>query len=309
MASTIKIAVVDDCKDEATVLCDGLKLFGYDAVAAYSGEEALRLAETEDIDLMLLDVGLPDIDGYEVCRRLKADPSTSDIPVIFVTARGSSGDVAHGYDLGAVDYIAKPYNIPIVIIHVDAAMRTRQNTPDIVAGPFLLTDPVYTDQLTGLRNRRFLYERLQEEAEKAHRYQYPMSCMMLELEEDGAGASETGPARFEDMLVEVAMALRNSSRAFDILARYDDMQFAAVLPHIQLADAIAYANKIRREVNDTIAGEDMVDARADLSFGIVTSNNGSRPFDADELLGEAMRNLFRAKGGAADRISAHALQS
>ncbi len=307
MNSTIKICVVDDCVDETTVLCEGLKLFGYDAVAVHSGQDALRFVSKEEVHLILLDVGLPDIDGYEVCKRLKSDPASRDIPIIFVTARGSSGDVAHGYDLGAVDYVAKPYNIPIIIIHVDAALRTRQSATDMVAGPFMLTDTIYTDRLTGLRNRRFLYERLQEETEKAHRYQYPVSCLMLEMEEPLQKEAAPAPLVFEDILVEVALAMRNTSRAFDILARYDDMQFAAVLPHTQLKDAVSYANKIKREVADALLDESWVEGAADLSFGIVTCNNGKRPLTADEMIGEAMRNLLRAKGSAPDRISARTL--
>ncbi len=301
---SIKICVVDDCVDEATVLCDGLKMFGYDAVAAYSGSEALECCRNSAVHLVLLDVGLPDIDGYEVCRRLKQDPVTQDIPVIFVTARGSSNDVALGYDLGAVDYIAKPYNLPIVIIHVDAALRTRQGALELVSGPYLLTDPVYTDQLTGLRNRRFLVERLQEEAEKAHRYRYPVSCLMLELDDGLALRSEGDASLSDDALIEIAMALRNSSRTFDILARYDDAQFAAVLPHIRLQDAIAYANKIQQEVDMAAMGDSWGDVEPKLCFGIVTSTDGPRAPSADELLSEAMRHLLRAKSGAPNRISA-----
>lgn len=308
MIPVIKICVVDDCVDEATLLCEGLKLFGYDAVAAHSGEEALQVIAEQEIDLILLDVGLPDIDGYEVCKRLKSAPETRDIPVIFVTARGSSDDVAHGYDLGAVDYVAKPYNLPIIVVHVDAAMRTRQNTTDIVSGPFLLTDPVYTDHLTGLRNRRFLFERLQEETEKAHRYRYPVSCLMLELEDAVSNEALSPEMSFEDMLIEVAIAMRNSSRAFDILARYDDNQFVAVLPHIHLDSAVSYANKIRKEVNESVITDRWDDNQTALSFGIVTCANGNRPPSADELLAEAMRNLFRAKSGSTDRISARALE-
>ena len=308
MIPVIKICVVDDCVDEATLLCEGLKLFGYDAVAAHSGEEALQVIAEQEIDLILLDVGLPDIDGYEVCKQLKSAPETRDIPVIFVTARGSSDDVAHGYDLGAVDYVAKPYNLPIIVVHVDAAMRTRQNTTDIVSGPFLLTDPVYTDHLTGLRNRRFLFERLQEETEKAHRYRYPVSCLMLELEDVVSNDALSPEMSFEDMLIEVAIAMRNSSRAFDILARYDDNQFAAVLPHIHLDSAVSYANKIRKEVNESVITDRWDDNQTALSFGIVTCANGNRPPSADELLAEAMRNLFRAKSGSTNRISARALE-
>jgi len=308
VTTLIKICVVDDCVDEALLLCEGLKLFGYDAVAAHTGMEALQVISEQDIHLILLDVGLPDIEGYDVCARLKADPATRDIPVIFVTARGSSEDVAHGYDLGAVDYVAKPYNLPIIIVHVDAALRTRQSTTDIISGPFLLMDPVYTDQLTGLRNRRFLFERLQEETEKAYRYRYPVSCLMLELEENTPIENKMAELGFEDMLVEVAIAMRNSSRAFDILARYDDNQFAAVLPHIHLDAAVSYANKIKKEVNEALLPSNWDDTEAALSFGIVTCADVARPPSADELIGEAMRNLFRAKSGSGDRISARAIE-
>lgn len=304
-----KICVVDDCVDEATILCDGLKLFGYETVAAYSGAEALDRIRQETIHLVLLDVGLPDLDGYDVCRQLKSDPATADIPVIFVTARGSTRDVAHGYDLGAVDYVAKPYNLPIIVIHVDAALRTHQGRHELLSGPYLLADPVYTDQLTGLRNRRFLYERLQEETEKAHRYRYPMSCMMLELEDAMMLSADAGALPLDDLLVEVAMVLRNSSRTFDILARYDDAQFAAVLPHIKLSDALLYANKIKQVVRQSVSNSLALDLGADLSIGIVSCNSGLRAPSADEILGEAMRNLLIAKSGAPNHISARDLNA
>ena len=304
---TLKIAVVDDCVDEATVLCEGLRLFGYNTVAAYSGSEALELCRTEPIQLVLLDVGLPDIDGYAVCRQLKEDPRTADIPVIFVTARGSSEDVAHGHALGAVDYVAKPYNLPIVIIHVEAALRTRQDFSGMVSGPFLFTDPVYTDQLTGLRNRRFLMERLQEEAEKAHRYKYPLSCLLLDFDEENLDEPGCEETIVDDLLVEVAMALRNSSRGFDILARYDDTQFAAVLPHIHLPNAISYANKIRGEVVGAMRSTASQLHIPNLCFGIVTCNDGQRAPSAEEVLGETLRSLLLAKSGAPNRISARML--
>lgn len=304
----MKICVVDDCLDEASVLCDGLGLFGYESMAVHTGIEALECCRRGDVQLVLLDIGLPDLDGYEVCRQLKADPTTMDIPVIFVTARGSSEDVTRGYRLGAVDYIAKPYNLPIVIIHVDAALRTRQFSPEMLSSPYLLADPVYTDQLTGLKNRRFLIERLQEEAEKAHRYHYPVSCLMLDVDEYIPENSERENHSLDNVLVEVALALRNSSRTFDILARYDDTQFAAILPHISLPDAVCYARKIQHELKAASDSDPWFGNGAHLSFGIVSCHNGRRVPSAEELLGEAMRNLLRAKSGAAERIIARGFE-
>jgi diguanylate cyclase (GGDEF)-like protein len=288
------VGVVDDCVDEVTVLREGLRLHGYEVVSAHTGEEALKLCRDGAADLLLLDVGLPDLNGYEVCRQLKADPATRDIPIIFVTAKGAAEHVAEGYDLGAVDYIAKPYNLPIVMVRVDAAIRTRQVGDYVRSHSELLHDSAYTDELTGLRNRRFLLERLQEEVEKAHRYNYPVSCLVVDVDEVQALDPEMGAAAMDDVLVEVGMMLRSSSRTYDVLARYDGALFAAVLPHAVLDDALSYAKKIHDEAVSTTFAVPAFPTAARLSIGVVSCRNGSAR-GAQEVFGEAMRRLLQAK--------------
>lgn len=306
----ITICIVEDLHDEALVLSEGLQYFDYQTVIAHTGKEALERCRQGGVHLVLLDVGLPDMDGYEVCRQLKADPKTMDIPVIFVTARGDAGDVEHGYALGALDYVAKPYNLPMIVVHVDAALRTRQGSTELVSGPYMLVDPAYTDQLTGLRNRRFLIERLQEESEKAHRYYYHLSCLMLEVEEthlDGLG--DRLP---EELVVEVAMALRKSSRTFDIVARYDEAQFAAVLPHTDMDSAVAYGRKIQRELSRAIAESTCVLTEPRVCMGITTyfrnkesaADENKRPDSAEKFLGASMNKLLIAKNNAPEFIIA-----
>jgi diguanylate cyclase (GGDEF)-like protein len=300
---SLKVCVVDDCKDALSTLCEGLEYFGYQVVPAHSGEEGLRICQTQKVDLVLLDIKLPDIDGHEVCRQLKANLRTRDIPVIFVSGLGSSEDVKLGYELGAVDYVFKPYTLASVMIQVEAALRTRQNISGLVSGPFLITDPVYTDRLTGLRNRKFLMERLQEEAEKACRYHYPLSSLLFDL--DGFSKEvEQSEDKTADLLLEMAIALRNSSRTSDILARYDDTQFAAVLPHTCLPNAIVYANKIRRAMSEVLPLKNNGVISKGLSFGIITSQEAERPPSAEELLSETMRLLLLAKSGAPEHVSA-----
>lgn len=180
----IRICVADDNVDEVTILCESLRLNNYDAIPAYTGEEALRLCKNGEVDLLLLDIGLSDIDGYEVFRRLKSDPTTEDIPVIFVTAKGSAEDVALGHNLGAVDYIIKPYNLPMVLVAVEMALRTL-HTSSYVDSPFeFWNDPAYTDPMTGLRNSRFLIERLEEEINRTWRHNLPISCVVMDFVED-----------------------------------------------------------------------------------------------------------------------------
>jgi len=286
--------VTDDCADEVTILCEGLELNAYEAVAASTGQEALERCAEGGIDLVLLDVTLPDMDGYEVCRRLKADEKTRNIVVIFVTGRGAPEDVSLGYQLGAADYITKPYNLPMVMVRVDSALRTHQMNNFLQLRNDAIADGAYTDHLTGLRNYRYLLERLQEEVEKAHRYNYPVSCLVLDVDEVVPVDESTGTASMDDILAEIALALRNSSRTYDILARYDGALFAAVLPHARLEDAEAYANKIQREISESTFADPSFPTQAKMRFGIVTCRNGSSR-GADQLLGEAMRRLLQAK--------------
>ena len=247
----MRVCVADDCEETSSVLCEGLTLNQYEAISAHSGEEALRVCREGPIDLILLDVCMPDIDGYEVCRRLKEDPRTRDIVVIFVTVKGSKEDISHGFKLGAADYITKPFNLPMVMVRVDAAIRRQWKEIPPDSPHASMADAAYTDQLTGLRNRTFLLSRFEEEVEKAHRYGYPVSCVVFDVDEVEALDKELGLVSMDDLLVELAMAFRNHSRTSDIVARFDGTVFASVLPHCPLHDAIAYASKIVGEVNAT----------------------------------------------------------
>ena len=301
-----RVCVTDDNEDNASILREGLLLHGYDAVSVHSGQEALTVCREGEVDLILLDVCLPDITGYEVCQQLKADPTTRDIVVIFVTVKGASEDIAHGFSLGASDWITKPYNLPIVMVRVDAAMRTKETQDKLRIQNETLLDNAYTDTLTGLRNRRFLLERLQEEVEKAHRYDYPVSCVVFDLDEVRAVDEELGPVSLDDLLSEIGMELRNYSRTFDVLARYDGTQFAAVLPHTILDDAVGYASKIMQELGATTFSDPNFPTTVQFSAGIVTCQNGSA-HGADFVLGEAMRGLLQAKSQVGERLVARNL--
>lgn len=299
------VCVTDDCEDENALLCAGLRLNNYEATSAFTGEQALEICRSQHVDVLLLDIGLPDIDGHEVCRRLKAEARTASIPVVFITAHSDTENVIRGYDSGAVDYIAKPYNLPVVMIRIEAIMRTQQTRDEIPATTDFF-DTAYTDHLTGLRNSRFLLERLQEEVEKAHRYDYPVSCVVLDVDEMKPLNDELGTASLDDVLVEVAMAMRSASRNYDILARYDGAMFAAVLPHAVLEEAIHYAQKIHDEISTTTFNDPCCPTLAHLRFGVVSCRNGSA-VGADHILGEAMQGLLKAKSCSGKRMYARDL--
>lgn len=305
--SKLRVCVADDCTETASVLCEGLRLHDYDAIAVHTGEDALELCEREKIELVLLDVCLPKMNGYEVCKQLKSNSKTADVAVIFVTVKGAPDDVSHGFQLGAVDYITKPYNLPMVMVRVDAALQRKIQQDRLRTQHDFFLDNSYTDYLTGLRNRRYLLERLQEEVEKAHRYNYPVSCVVFDVDEIHGVDDELGPVAIDDLLAEVAMTLRNHSRTYDVLGRYDGTQFAAILPHAPLEQAVGYATKILHEVGSATFSDPNFPTEARLSAGIVSCQNGSA-LGAEYVLGEAMRSLFQAKSSPGDRLAAHNLE-
>ena len=229
-----RVLIVDDEKDEVDILVEAVEDEGYRTAAAYNGEEALAIARKGDIDLVLLDVMMPRKDGYQVCEELKSDDRTRDISVIFVTAKGAVEDVSGGLDLGAHDYITKPYNIPIAMARVRAALRAKSLQDRLQQQNIELRDLTYTDELTGLRNSRYFDERLGEEVARCTRYDFPLSCLVLEVDEYKEVGNQFGRAPEDDIIGEVGMVLKTNSRSFDIVAREEGSRFWALLPHTPL---------------------------------------------------------------------------
>lgn len=294
MGRKAKICVVDDEPVVVSVLCLGLKNHNFEAIQAESGTKALEICKAGDIDLILLDISMPDMDGYEVCRQLKADPATKDVSVIFVTAKDSPEEHEKGFSLGAIDYITKPFNLPMVMIRVGAALNIKHgNTPEEL-DMHVVQNSVYTDQLTGLRNQRYLMERLQEELEKSGRYNYPVSCVIIDVDTIHSQSDQTDPVQVDDLLPEIAMEIRSFTRSYDILARFDGTLFVAVLPHTELPSALEYGDKVMRDIDATTFSDPKFPTKVAVSVGVVTVQNGFIR-NADLVFGESMKTLLNAK--------------
>ncbi|MFC1836046.1 response regulator, partial [Thermodesulfobacteriota bacterium] len=170
---TADILVVDDTIENLEFLVSTLSEEGNKVRRVTSGEAALRAARLRLPDLILLDIKMPDIDGYEVCRRLKADPQTSGVPVLFVTALGEEDDEAKGIELGAIDYIIKPINPTILRARVRNHLELKQKTDE-------LAHLSRTDSLTCLANRRSFFETLDTEWRRLARSGNPVSLIMMD---------------------------------------------------------------------------------------------------------------------------------
>lgn len=169
------VLVVDDEPLNIKVLSQALSPW-YRVKAATNGADALRIASSDDQpDLILLDIAMPDMSGYQVCEQLKSTLGTKDIPVIFITGKNSNEDEARGLELGAVDYITKPFSLPIVMARIRNQLLLKIKTD-------MLEQLVSIDSLTELANRRRFDEVLEQEWRRCMRNGIPLSVIMIDVD-------------------------------------------------------------------------------------------------------------------------------
>ncbi|MDD5755447.1 MAG: diguanylate cyclase, partial [Methylococcales bacterium] len=196
----------------------------YDVLFATTGKKALEIALHEQPDLILLDVMMPKMNGYEVCRRLKADSLTADIPVIFITAHSDVNEEIRGLEVGAADYISKPFCPGVVKIRV-------RNQIELKHAREKLTRLAITDGLTGIANRRCFDEQLAHEWHRATRTNQSLALAMIDVDWFKKYNDHYGHQAGDDCLRQVAMVLTHSAkRDSDFVARYGGEEFALILP-------------------------------------------------------------------------------
>ncbi|CAK0777891.1 two-component system, cell cycle response regulator [Gammaproteobacteria bacterium] len=240
------ILIVDDTPINVQVLAEALRT-DYRIRVASGGQAALdSIAKYGVPDLVLLDIMMPGINGYEVCQQFKSDLRTQNIPIIFVTAKTDVVDEEYGLRLGAVDYITKPFHLPIVTARV-------QNQINLKLKSDLLETLALIDGLTNLPNRRRFDEALEIEWKRACRSALPLTLVMLDIDFFKAYNDHQRHRTGDTCLKKVAMALAEAlSRSADLLARYGGEEFVALLPETDVAGARLIAERFRANVESLL---------------------------------------------------------
>ena len=266
-------------------------------LAATGGEQALELALAQQPDLILLDVMMPGLDGHEVCRRLKAQPQTRDIPVIFLTSQSDSTAETEGFKLGAVDFIAKPFSPEVVRARVQAHLTLKRQAD-------LLRRWVFIDGLTGAYNRRHFDDRLQAEWGRARRLISPLSLLMIDVDHFKRFNDSHGHQRGDDALRLVAQTLQaHLRRSSDVLFRYGGEEFACLLPDTDEAGALRVAETLREAIAALPPEQLGVPHSITASLGVGTLRH-DHMLHPQELIAEADANLYRAKHAGRNRVQA-----
>ncbi|PZN76786.1 MAG: diguanylate cyclase response regulator [Candidatus Methylumidiphilus alinenensis] len=285
------ILVVDDAPVNVKVLTAALRQ-DYIIKVAVNGLDALASAKSEPYpDLILLDVMMPEMDGYEVLRLLKENPATSRIPVIFVTAKASAIDEEAGLNLGAIDYITKPISIPVTRARV-------RNHVALKLQADLLEELSLIDPLTQIPNRRQMDENLENEWKKALRSGKPLSILMIDIDYFKGYNDHYGHGAGDECLCRVAEALSNGvSRSGDMVARYGGEEFAVILPETDLQSALLIAERLRQLVLglNLPHAASRLEMRVTVSIGCATMDSATGITKAAELLQKADSMLYQAK--------------
>lgn len=293
-----RLLVVDDAPANLRLLVGGLG-DAYEMRIAKTGPDALALLEGWTPDLILLDVMMPEMDGHEVCRRLKADPLRKDIPVIFVTGRDEESDELKGLEVGAVDYIAKPFSLPIVKARVGTHLELKRYRD-------LLENHAFVDGLTGIPNRRRFDEVLGQAWAMGTRQQSPLAVVLLDVDHFKLFNDHYGHQAGDACLVQVGESLAGAlTRSSDLVARYGGEEFVAVLPATPLEGALDVAEILRKAV-DALGLPHAHSTAADhvtVSLGVAARipDSDAPPSGLVEL---ADRALYRAKQGGRNRVEA-----
>ena len=256
------ILVADDEPVNRELIKRRLEREGYHVLTARNGSEAVEQARASLPDLVILDVMMPEMDGMDACRLLKESEATHDIPVIFLSARDETEMKVSGLELGADDYISKPFEAEELIARVHVAIRLKRERDQLRTSVEEASmraeraqERAMTDALTGILNRYGLQHVLAREHAEARRYNRPLSCLVIDLDNFKTINDTYGHAIGDLALQQIAGILREAVRRSDTVFRYGGEEFLVLLPETDLEGATALAEKIRAATASRFFGE------------------------------------------------------
>ncbi len=291
------VLIVDDSLFNIQIIADILKE-DCAVVTARNGVDALRIASSEPHpDLILLDILMPNMDGYEVCRRIKAKEETKDIPIIYLTGMNNEQDEEYGLSLGAIDYITKPFKPSILKARVKNHLQLKYFRD-------CLTKMGMADGLTGIPNRRRFDETMSVEWRRATRSGQPLSLIMTDIDYFKNYNDTYGHLEGDECLRKVAIKLcKTLKRPGDLVGRWGGEEFACILPETDSIGAMIVAEQLRTGIIDLAIPHisSPIAPVITISLGVttITPKPGQDPL---ELIKRSDEALYKAKRAGRNQI-------
>ena len=299
------VLIADDSLVIRAVVRAGLEGEGYSVREAVDGTTALEECRQQPPDVVLLDIEMPGLDGYQVLAALKADPDLKDVPVVFLTSRASMQDVVAGLRGGAHDYLKKPFEPPELLARVASAAHVKHLQDTLRRRNAELDRMSRTDVLTGLYNRRHLDEELLRRIKDALRYHNPICLLLLDIDHFKRVNDTYGHPAGDLVLSTFAQRLSETLRAGDIPGRWGGEEFLVILPRTDLDGALVVAERVR----SATAAAPVVVAGDDISFTVSGGLALGPGASTAELVHLADTCLYQAKAGGRNQIISATLAS
>lgn len=293
-SSALTVMIIEDHPDQRDLLAIVLQREGYKVITAGNGIEALEKLAAAKVQIALSDIMMPKMDGFELIKRIRGNPALKSIYLILITARIQEGDRVRGLDLGADDYITKPFSFSELLARIRVGSRVVQYQQH-------LEYQTQVDSLTGLFNRRAFENKMGEEFERSKRYHSPLSLLILDIDNFKLINDTYGHHGGDAALVKISETFREKTRQSDFPARYGGEEFVLALPETDQDSAVQAATKIHDAIRSCAFGTTVRPFRLTVSIG-VSSTSIKFYSDWQELLRDADHALYIAKNAGKDRI-------
>jgi diguanylate cyclase (GGDEF)-like protein len=290
----LTILVIEDHPDQRDLLAIVLQREGYRVITAANGVEGLAKLQQEPVQIALSDIMMPKMDGFELIKQIRSHSVLKSIYFILITARIQEGDRVRGLDLGADDYITKPFSFSELLARVRVGSRVVQYQRH-------LEHQTQIDPLTGLFNRRAFEKKMEEEFERSKRYQHPLSLLILDIDNFKTINDTYGHHGGDSALVKISETLKAKTRQSDFPSRFGGEEFVLVLPDTDHDSALLVANKIHDEIRSCAFSSG--DRSFSLTVSIGLSSTDAKTYrEWREMLEDADQALYLAKNSGKDRV-------
>lgn len=296
-----KILVVDDDENNVNFLIRKLTKSGYEVFEARNGSDALNLVDRQKFDLILLDVMMPDIDGFEVAKKIVSNSQYVGTPIVFLSARTSIESKLEGLSLGAVDYITKPFDFRELLARIQLHLEKSEEKNRILEDNMNYKQVANTDFLTGLYNRRYIDEQLKNEFKLSK--PTIASLLMLDLDHFKRINDTYGHDQGDLVLIKVAEIIKDSVRHADVVGRYGGEEFIVIMPSTTSLAAHSVAERIRVNIENHEFKIDENNDSITISIGISTFVSEEHNYKTfEEWVQAADKALYTAKKEGRNRV-------
>ncbi|MCP4340150.1 MAG: response regulator [Desulfobulbaceae bacterium] len=299
------ILLVEDNKKDISLIKGHLADVPYELLIAENGEDAIAIVKNNKVDVILLDILLPGINGFEVCSALKKLDEASPPQIVIITSLDDLGSQIKGAELGADDFLIKPINGRIFRARVNSLVRKKKYLDKLLSHYEIAVNSAIMDGLTGLYNHVYLKQSLDMEVKRSIRQQYPSTLIMLDLDNFKRYNDTYGHPAGDAVLAEFSSLLKTCVRETDLVARYGGEEFCVLLPYTDKQESLMVAEKILQTVRNHRFAEKTCPASEGITASAGIASCPSDTSIASELINKADAMLYEAKRAGKDRAKVY----